>query len=172
VRTRTLFLAKIAAAGTALGLTILTLHALAGIVWPFAFNKRLAAQTLPVFASDAAIAPVQASEMQSVMDRDLEQVQRSGVFAQAGLAIGVVKHGVRRVFTYGTAKPDSICEIASVTKTFTALTLARMVEWGEVKLDEPVRQVLPPGTVEKPDGKRNHAARSGHAPLGLSAHAR
>ncbi|HEY1948810.1 MAG TPA: serine hydrolase domain-containing protein [Bryobacteraceae bacterium] len=153
VRTRTLFLAKIAAAGTALGLTIFTLHALAGIVWPLAFNKPLVAQTLPVFASDPAIAPVQAAEMQSVMDRDLEQARRGGVFAQAGLAIGVVTHGERRVFTYGTAKPDSIFEIASVTKTFTALTLARMVEQGKVKLDEPVRQLLPPGTVEKPDGK-------------------
>jgi hypothetical protein len=145
VRTRTLFLAKIVAAGTALGLTIFTLHALARIVWPIAFNKPLAAQTLPVLASDPAIAPVQAAEMQSVMDRDLEQVRRSGVFAQAGLAIGVVKNGVRRVFTYGTAKPDSIFEIASVTKTFTALTLARMVKQGKVKLDEPVRQLFAAG---------------------------
>ncbi len=63
-----------------------------------------------------------------------------------------MKHGVRRVFTYGTAKPDSIFEIASVTKTFTALTLARMAEQGWVRLDEPVRQLLPPGTVEKPAG--------------------
>jgi CubicO group peptidase (beta-lactamase class C family) len=152
VRARTLFLAKIAAVGTALGLTILTLHALAGVVWPFAFNKSLATQTLPLFAADRAIAPVQAADMKSVIDRDLEQAQQTGVFAHSGLAIGVMKHGVRRVFTYGTAKPDSIFEIASVTKTFTALTLARMVEEGKVKLDEPVRQLLPPETVEKPAG--------------------
>jgi CubicO group peptidase (beta-lactamase class C family) len=153
VRTRTLFLAKIAAVGTALGLLILILHGMAGIVWPFAFNKPLVAQTLPEFTSDRAIAPVQASEMQSVMNHDLAQAQRAGVFAHAGLAIGVVRHGVRRVFTYGTAKPDSLFEIASVTKTFTALTLARMVEQGKVTLDEPVRELLPPGIVEKPDGR-------------------
>ncbi len=152
VRTRTLFLAKIAAVGTALGLLILALHAMAGVVCPFPFNKQLPAQTMPAFASDRAIAPVEASEMQSVMNRDLEQLQQSGVFGRAGLAIGVVKYGVRRVFTYGTAKPDSIFEIASVTKTFTALTLARMAEQGWVRLDEPVRRLLPPGTVEKPAG--------------------
>jgi CubicO group peptidase (beta-lactamase class C family) len=152
VRTRTLFLAKIAAVGTGLGLLILTLHAMAGLVWPFAFNRHVPAQTLPVFASDPAIAPVEASEMQSVMNRDLKQAQQTGVFAHSSLAIGVVKHGVGRVFTYGTAKPDSIFEIASVTKTFTALALARMAQEGKVSLDEPVRLLLPPGTVEKPAG--------------------
>jgi CubicO group peptidase (beta-lactamase class C family) len=86
------------------------------------------------------------------MNRDLEQAQQTGVFKHLGLAIGVVRHGVRRVFTYGAAKPDSIFEIASVTKTFTALLLARMVEEGKVTLDEPVRLLLPPGTVEKPKG--------------------
>ncbi len=152
MRTRTLFLAKIAAVGTALFLLILALHALAGVVWPFAFNKPLPAQVMPAFASDPAIPPVEASDMQSVMNRDLKELQQSGIFARAGLAIGVVRHGVRRVFTYGTAKPDSIFEIASVTKTFTALTLARMAEENKVELDQPVRELLPPGTVEKPSG--------------------
>ncbi len=153
VRTRTLFLAKIAAVGTALGLLIVALHAIAGIVWPLALNKPLPAQTIPIFAADPAIAPVDASEMQWVMNRDLQQVQQTGIFARSSLAIGVVKHGVRRVFTYGSAKPDSIFEIASVTKTFTALALARMVEQGKVRLDQPVRELLPPGTVEKPAGR-------------------
>ena len=68
------------------------------------------------------------------------------------MAIGVWKHGERRVFTYGTAKPDSIFEIGSISKTFTGLILARMVEEGKVRLDEPVRELLPPGTVAKPQG--------------------
>ncbi len=152
VRTRTLFLAKIAAVGTTLGLLLITLHAMAGLVWPFAFNRHVPAQTLLEFWSDPAIPPVQAPEMQSVMHRDLEPLQRSGVFVHEGLAIGVVKHGVRRVFAYGTARPDSIFEIGSVTKTFTALALAEMAEQGKVRLDEPVRLLLPPGTVEKPSG--------------------
>lgn len=152
VRTRTLFLAKVAAVGSALALLILALHVLAGIVWPMAFNKHLAAQTIPAFASDRAIPPVRAADIQTVMDRDFEPLERSGMFSHAGVAIGVVRHGARRVFTYGTAKPDSIFEIASITKTFTALALARMIEEGKVRLDEPVRELLPPGIVEKPSG--------------------
>src|SRR5208282_6447968 len=62
----------------------------------------------------------------------------------------IVQHGVTRIFSYGTAKPDSIFEIGSITKTFTGLALAQMVEQGKVKFDEPVRQLLPAGTVAKP----------------------
>src|SRR5207248_7245613 len=69
-----------------------------------------------------------------------------------GLAIGVSKRGERRVFTYGTAKPDSVFEIGSITKTFTGLVLAQMVAQGKVRFDEPVRELLPPGTVAKPNG--------------------
>ncbi len=65
VRTRTLFLAKIAAVGTALGLLLITLHVLAGIVWPFAFNRYVPAQMLQEFASQPAIPPVRASNMQA-----------------------------------------------------------------------------------------------------------
>jgi len=59
-------------------------------------------------------------------------------------------HGVRRIFTYGAAKPDSVFEIGSITKTFTSLILAQMVEEKKVRLDEPVRALLPPGTVTAP----------------------
>src|SRR5581483_3906683 len=38
------------------------------------------------------------------------------------------------------------------TKIFTALALAQMAQQGLVKLDEPVRQLMPPGTVERPFG--------------------
>ena len=58
------------------------------------------------------------------MDRDLRQQLTSGELAPgtgAGLAIGVSKHGERRVFTYGAAKPDSLFEIGSISKTFTGL---------------------------------------------------
>ena len=39
VRGRTFFLAKIAAVATALGLTVVTLHCLAGLAWPLALNR-------------------------------------------------------------------------------------------------------------------------------------
>ena len=72
--------------------------------------------------------------------------------ASSGAGSAVVEHGVRRIFSYGTAKQDSIFEIGSITKTFTGLVLSQMVEQGKVKFDEPVRELLPPGTVAKPAG--------------------
>src|SRR4029077_10677427 len=69
-----------------------------------------------------------------------------------GVVIGVVQRGTRRIFVYGSAKEDSIFEIGSITKTFTGLTLAQMVAQHKVHLDEPVRLLLPPGTVAKPAG--------------------
>lgn len=146
VRARTLFLAKVAAAGTALSLTVVILHAAAGLAWPLALDTQAPAQTAPSLTWDPAIPPVDAAGMQSVLNRDLQPP------AGAGLAIGVWKHGVRRVFAYGTAKSDSIFEIASISKTFTALLLAQMAKQGKVRFDEPVRELLPAETVAKPKG--------------------
>jgi CubicO group peptidase (beta-lactamase class C family) len=70
-----------------------------------------------------------------------------------GIVVGVVKHGERRVFAYGTAHPDSIYQIGSITKAFTGLLLAQMVVEEKVRLDEPLRELLPAGTVHKPDGR-------------------
>jgi CubicO group peptidase (beta-lactamase class C family) len=56
------------------------------------------------------------------------------------------------VFSYGVAKPDSVFEIGSITKTFTGVVLSQMVEQRSVKFDDPVRELLPPGTVAKPAG--------------------
>ena len=64
-----------------------------------------------------------------------------------GLVVGVLRGGERKVFSYGkTARvggsaPDeqTIFEIGSATKVFTANRLADAVQRGEVKLDDPVR---------------------------------
>ena len=104
---------------------------------------------------DPALAPISATDLQSVLDKDLAEALKSGELApatHAGVAIGVYEHGVTSVYTYGTAKPDSIFEIGSITKTFTGLILSQMVEQGKVKFDEPVRELLPPGTAAKPAG--------------------
>jgi serine-type D-Ala-D-Ala carboxypeptidase/endopeptidase len=118
-------------------------------------STAIVAQPLPPPTYDAAIAPVKAAELQSVLDRDLAQTLKSGALAPAtgaGITLGIVEHGVQRIFTYGTAKPDSIFEIGSITKTFTGLVLAQMVEQGKARFDEPVRELLPAGTVAKPAG--------------------
>jgi CubicO group peptidase (beta-lactamase class C family) len=104
---------------------------------------------------DAALPSVSAADLQVVMARDLETALKSGELGPetgAGVSIGVIDSSGRAVFAFGTAKTDSIFEIGSISKTFTGLILAQMIEQGKVKLDEPVRELLPPGTVSKPSG--------------------
>ncbi len=156
VRALTMFLAKVAAVATSLGLTIVLLHSAMGLLLPPVFASRAAPAILPALTFHATPAPVAAGDMEAVMDRDLKQQLTTGELRSgtgAGLAIGVLKHGERRVFTYGTAKQDSLFEIGSISKTFTGLILARMVAEGKVQLDEPVRELLPAGTVHKPAGQ-------------------
>jgi CubicO group peptidase (beta-lactamase class C family) len=48
---------------------------------------------------------------------------------------------------------DTLFETGSITKTFTALVLARAVERGSLRLDQPIQELLPPG-VELPEVAR------------------
>jgi D-alanyl-D-alanine-carboxypeptidase/D-alanyl-D-alanine-endopeptidase len=101
------------------------------------------------------MAPVPVGELKAVLDRDLAAALKDGALAPAtggGVVIGVVQRGARRIFAYGPVKEDSIFEIGSISKTFTALMLAQMVSQHKVKLDEPVRELLPQGTVARPAG--------------------
>ena len=101
------------------------------------------------------MAPVHTEDLQSVLDHDLAAALRSGELAPstgAAVSIAVVDHGARRLFNYGIARQDSIYEIGSITKTFTGLILSQMVEQGKVKFEDPVRELLPAGTVQKPAG--------------------
>jgi CubicO group peptidase (beta-lactamase class C family) len=150
VRARTLFLAKVAAAATALGLTVLCLHSAAGIAGPLSLGSQGERPvTMPAFGYLTAVPPVGAAGIEPLLRRDLPRELPPGV----GIVVGVVKHGERRVFAYGTAHPDSIYQIGSITKTFTGLLLAQMVVEEKVRLDEPLRELLPAGTVHKPDGR-------------------
>ena len=153
VHGRTIFFAKVAAVATTLGLTVVALNIFPGLFGPFVFATAPAAAP-PAY--DAALPPVSAANLQSVLDRDLIPARTgNGALApgtHAGVAAGALVHGSRKIFAYGAASPDSIFEIGSITKTFTGLILARMVEQGEVRFDQPVRQLLPPGTVAQPAG--------------------
>jgi CubicO group peptidase (beta-lactamase class C family) len=67
------------------------------------------------------------------------------------IAVGVVDERGQRVVGYGrvsdAASPepdgDTVFEIGSITKVFTSLLLADMIERGEVKPDDPVSKYLP-----------------------------
>jgi serine-type D-Ala-D-Ala carboxypeptidase/endopeptidase len=124
--------------------------------------KRVTGSSVPTVVAAAAqptpapaMPPVTLDNLKAVLDRELAPVLGHGVLSNesgGGIVIGVLDHGRRRIFTYGTARPDSIFEIGSVTKTFTGLILAQMVAQKKVTLDEPVRELFPAGFVAKPDG--------------------
>jgi len=118
-------------------------------------KEEVAAKPIPPPTYDPAMAPVHGADLGSVLDHDLAGALQSGELAPStgtGVSIAVVDHGVRRFFNYGVAKPDSIYEIGSITKTFTGLILSQMVEQGKAKFDDPVRELLPADTVQKPAG--------------------
>jgi CubicO group peptidase (beta-lactamase class C family) len=147
VRARTIFLAKIAGVGTSLVLAIVALHAAAGLVWPICLNTTAPAHLMPRLTTEPASPPIAEIEMFSTLDRDV------ALGAGDGIAIGISRMGKRRVFALGTAKPDSIFQIGSITKTFTGLALAQMAASGQAGLEEPVRELLPTGTISRPAGR-------------------
>ncbi|MBV8898004.1 MAG: beta-lactamase family protein [Acidobacteriaceae bacterium] len=148
LRASTLFLAKVAAVGSALGLTVLALHLLAGIAWPLALAQYHAAPA-PALLFDSAMPPVKAADFPAVMNRDiapmLKRLNLAAADGKAGIVIGISQPGVRRVMTYGTAEPDSLFEIGSITKTFTGLLLAQTAVEGKLDIRDPVRYLLPAG---------------------------
>ena len=68
-----------------------------------------------------------------------------------GIVVGVIEPNGRRVVAYGhlangdprTVDGDTIFEIGSVSKVFTSLLLADMVNRNEVALDDPAAKYLP-----------------------------
>jgi D-alanyl-D-alanine-carboxypeptidase/D-alanyl-D-alanine-endopeptidase len=88
--------------------------------------------------------------------------QRVDEKRSAGIVIGVLDpDGHTRVIAYGDPGPgqppldgNSVFEIGSISKVFTATLLAEMVQDGELRLEDPVQQFLP-ATVHLPtrDGK-------------------
>jgi serine-type D-Ala-D-Ala carboxypeptidase/endopeptidase len=89
--------------------------------------------------------PIALADLQQALDAEFAPIVQNGLLKEStgcGVAIGVIDHGQRRVFTYGAARADSIFEIGSITKTFTGLALAQLAVQGKVQLDEPVRPLL------------------------------
>jgi serine-type D-Ala-D-Ala carboxypeptidase/endopeptidase len=94
-------------------------------------------------------------------DAEIRQIliQRIDTFHQGvGMVVGVIESQGRRIVAYGSLNQgdprrldgDTIFEIGSVTKVFTSLLLAEMVERGEVALNDPISKYLPPG-VKSPE---------------------
>jgi len=78
------------------------------------------------------------------------------------VVVGVIEPQGRRIVTYGSLGEkdprsptgDTLFEIGSITKVFTSLLLADMVQRGEVALSDPVAKFLPGVTIPEHNGKQ------------------
>ena len=101
----------------------------------------------PVAAAAQAASLPADEEVRQILTRLVETEQRA-----VGIVVGLVDGRGRRVVGHGrlaagdprVPDADTVFEIGSVTKVFTAVVLADMVEGGEVGLDAPVRRLLGP----------------------------
>jgi serine-type D-Ala-D-Ala carboxypeptidase/endopeptidase len=91
----------------------------------------------------------------SESDTEIRNILEERIDAQhqsVGIAVGVIEPAGTRVITYGSpgradTRPltgNSVFEIGSITKVFTSLLLADMVQRGEVALADPAARYLPP----------------------------
>jgi D-alanyl-D-alanine-carboxypeptidase/D-alanyl-D-alanine-endopeptidase len=89
------------------------------------------------------------AEIRKILAERIDKEKRG-----VGIVVGVIELAGRRIVAHGTfAKDDdrsvdgdTIFEIGSITKVFTALLLADMVERGEAAFDDSLSKDLPEGT--------------------------
>src|SRR4051794_37372977 len=94
-------------------------------------------QPLPVPGSD---------EIREILVKRVDQQKQA-----VGIVVGLIDPNGRRVVAYGNLAAgdpraldaDTVFEIGSVTKVFTSLVLADMVNHKEVALNDPAAQYLP-----------------------------
>ncbi|MFB9845549.1 serine hydrolase domain-containing protein [Mucilaginibacter ginsenosidivorans] len=78
-----------------------------------------------------------------------------------GLSIGILRNGAITTYNYGETKwgnnqlpgANTLFEIGSITKTFTATLLAYYANEGKVKLDDPITRYLPDSVSVNPELK-------------------
>src|SRR5579863_3922159 len=103
----------------------------------------------------AFVAPLLAAlSLQAALDA------RAAAAPGTGIAVGVIDHGVTRVYAAGSSgngravDAHTLFEIGSVTKTFTATTFAAMVLRNQVLLSDPISKFLPAGVRAPSKGGR------------------
>ena len=103
------------------------------------------------FAAEAAAVPSD-SEIHRIIEERVQTI--AGPEGGMGIVVGVLDEKGPRVVAYGDTgaaerRPltgDSVFEIGSVTKVFTALLLVDMVRSRDLRLTDPVAKYLPKGT--------------------------
>ncbi|HEY1867487.1 MAG TPA: serine hydrolase, partial [Candidatus Cybelea sp.] len=96
-----------------------------------------------------------ASALQTELDRRVAGAPGTGI------AVGIIDHGKQSLYFAGSdgkgrlVDEKTLFEIGSVTKTFTATALAKMVLAKQIRLDAPIPEFLPPGVrAPSKDGKQ------------------
>ncbi len=117
------------------------------------------AATAPLFLAFAAVLAAQpANDLQALIDNRTNTTKRAvGIAAGTVDASGVHLYSSGQIALGDPRKPggDTLFEIGSITKVFTSLLLADMIERGEVKADDPVERYLPQGSkVPSRNGKQ------------------
>jgi CubicO group peptidase (beta-lactamase class C family) len=114
----------------------------------------LAASTLAVCAI-AASAPAARTDTKSDVDRIVDDVVAR--YHLPGIAVGVIDDGkivyTRAIGNLASGKPmdaDTLFQIASNTKAMTSTLLARLVQQGKLRWDDPVTKYLPPFRMHDP----------------------
>lgn len=110
----------------------------------FAIPVVAPAQSPAVAASSARVFPSDSAVLAIIRQRVEEK-------RSAGIVVGLLEpDGHRRVVAYGDPGPgqpaldgNSVFEIGSISKVFTATVLAELVQEGKVSLDDPVQKYLP-----------------------------
>lgn len=109
--------------------------------------------------------PVQAQEAAMPSDAEIAQILGDRIGrdqANVGIAVAVIENGQTRFVSHGTLSVDSdvpvdehtIFEAGSITKVFTNLLLAQLVNAGTIDLDAPITDYLPEGTAIPVEGDR------------------
>lgn len=116
--------------------------------------------TIMTLGTTAQAAPLSATddEILEILTARIDEQKQS-----VGIVVGIIDAAGQRVVAHGHLEKDdprpidgnTVFEIGSVTKVFTALALADAAERGDVQLDTPVAQLLPESVVlrQAADGK-------------------
>lgn len=121
---------------------------------------------LAVLAATGLLAlPAIAQEAAMPSDADIAKILGDRIGrdqANVGIAVAVIENGQTRFVSHGTigvasdvpVDEHTIFEAGSITKVFTNLLLAQLVEAGRIDLDAPIATYLPEGTILPREGGR------------------